>query len=79
MFALSALAWIPLGATLVVGTLFLADDDAKLSLKIAGIAVFGVAIFFQFFSSYGLMGLYLQIGLAICLEFWRQLRYPRRV
>jgi hypothetical protein len=78
MWILALLAWVPVGTSLVLGVIYLAVGDASSVVKITGTVIFLVAVYLQFFSPYVLVGLLVQTGLALCLEFWRRMNAPRR-
>jgi len=69
------LFWIPFGVSLVLGVVFVFLGDAGPGPKILVVAAFVVAAWLQFFSSYALAGLLLQIALALYLALWRRLRF----
>jgi hypothetical protein len=58
--------------------IYLALGDASSVAKMTGTAIFIVAVYLQFFSPYSLIGLLVQIGLALCLEFWRRMNASKR-
>ena len=69
---------MPVGTSLVLGVIYLAVGDASSVVKTTGTVIFLVAVYLQFFSPYVLVGLLVQTGLALCLEFWRRANAPRR-
>lgn len=70
---LPLLFWVPTGTSLIFGLVFLAAPEAKRGTKILGLVVFVVAVYLQFFSSYALAGLLLQVALALVLVLWRRI------
>ena len=66
------LALIPVGTSLILGVVFLFMGEAGPGVKVVGTTVFLVAVYLQFFSSFSLAGMLLQIILALCLAWWRQ-------
>jgi len=76
MLALGILAWVPFLASMVLGGLYLAFGGGAPATKVAGCGVFAVATYLQFFSSWSLAGLLLQVVLAFTLEVWRRMGAP---
>jgi hypothetical protein len=70
---LSFLAWVPVGTSLILGVVCLFLGDGRPAFKILGIVVFLAAVYLQFLSRYSLVGLLLQIVLALCLALWRRM------
>ena len=64
------LVWIPAGVSAIIGVVYVFYGDAKPLYKMLGVALFVVATYLQFFSSYALAGLLLQVGLALSLALW---------
>lgn len=71
---LPLLAFLPVGTSLVLGVLYVGFGDARGSSKILVMIVFLVAVWLQFSSPYALVGMLLQIGLAVFLLLWRRLQ-----
>ena len=67
------LVFIPVFVTIVLGLVFLALGSASPGFKLAGVVVFAVAVYLQFFSRFGLAGLLIQIALAFSLALWRKM------
>jgi hypothetical protein len=76
MIALGFLAYVPVGASIVLGALYLVFSDGSRVTKTVGTVAFFVAVYLQFFSRWALAGLLLQIVLALLLEFRRRLHLP---
>ena len=66
------LGWVPMVASAVLGILYLWTGEGGSTTKAIGGAVFLLAVYLQFFSSYMMAGILLQVGLALTLEFWRR-------
>jgi hypothetical protein len=69
---LPLLALIPVGTSLILGVVFLFLGEARPGVKGLGTIVFFIAVYLQFFSTFSLPGMLLQIVLALCLAWWRQ-------
>lgn len=67
------LAWAPAATSLVLGVVFLSYGEAGPAVKILGTVVFFAALYLQFFSPLPLLGLLVQVGLALCLALWRRM------
>jgi len=67
------LVFVPAIVTLVLGIPFLAMSETSPVLKLAGVVIFAVAVYLQFFSRFGLAGMLIQIALAISLTLWRRM------
>jgi hypothetical protein len=65
---------IPAAASLVLGVVYLFFGDARPAFKVVGVLVFLVAVYLQFVSAHSLLGLLLQVALALCLALWLRLR-----
>jgi hypothetical protein len=64
------LAWIPVATSLVLGVVYLYQGEARPAFKVLGVALFGAAVYLQFFSRHSLVGLVLQVVLAVGLALW---------
>ena len=67
------LAWVPAGTSLILGVVYLFVGEARPILKVLGVVVFCGAVYLQFFSRHSLLGLLLQIALALHLALWRRI------
>ena len=67
------LVLLPVGTSLVLGIVYVFHSDGPPAIKIVGTAVFGAALYLQFFSGHALFGMLLQIALAISLALWRKM------
>ena len=65
--------FIPVFFSLVLGVTYLFFGTGSLGLKLAGVVVFAVAVYLQFFSRFFLTGLLIQVGLAFSLALWRKM------
>ena len=63
---------VPVFTSLILGVIYLFLGRAGPALKIGGAIVFVAALYLQFFSSHTLVGLLVQVGLALCLAFWQR-------
>jgi hypothetical protein len=70
------LVWVPAATSLILGVVYLFFGDAKPAFKFLGVVVFFGALYLQFFSRHSLIGLLLQIALALYLAVWRQMNSP---
>lgn len=70
---LPLLVWAPAATSLILGVVYLFLGDARSAFKILGVFVFLAAVYFQFFSRYVLVGLLLQIALALYLALWHRM------
>ena len=70
---LPLLVMVPVGTSVVFGILWLALGESPRGRKVLGVAVFLVAIYLQFFSRFALIGLLLQIVIALVLAGWRRM------
>ena len=66
------LVWVPVSTSLILGVVYL-WGDAKPPSKILATVVFVAAVYLQFFSRHSLLGLLLQIALALYLAIWRRI------
>ncbi len=66
------LVLMPVVTSLILGIVYVFHGDGPPATKIVGTAVFGAALYLQFFSRHALFGLLLQIALAISLALWRK-------
>lgn len=66
------LAWVPVFTSAILGFVYLVAGDGRPPVKIAGTAIFLVAVGLQFFSRFALAGLLLQVALALALAVWRR-------
>ncbi len=64
---------IPFFVTLVLGSVYLLMGSAGPGFKLAGIVVFGLAVYLQFFSRFALAGMLIQVALAFSLALWRRM------
>jgi hypothetical protein len=69
--------WFPAAVSLVLGIVYLIYGEGRSVTKLVGAAVFGVAVYLQFFSRYSLAGLLLQVALGVCLALWLRSASPR--
>ena len=69
--------WIPTGVTLILGVVFLFFGSVGRRFKILGAVAFALAVYLQFFSGFPLVGLLLQVALALSLVLWRRLDATR--
>lgn len=67
------LGFVPVLASLVLGVLYLTMGDGSPVVKGAGVAVFALGVYLQFFSGQMLAGVLVLVGLALTLEFWRRM------
>jgi hypothetical protein len=67
------LFFIPVFVTLFLGVAFLFLGSASPGFKLAGVVVFAVAVYLQFFSRFDLAGLLIQVALALSLVLWRRM------
>jgi hypothetical protein len=66
------LGFVPVLASMALGGMYLVWGEGSAALKAAGVAVFVLAAYLQFFSPYLVAGVLLQVALALTLEFWRR-------
>jgi hypothetical protein len=66
------LGFVPVLASFVLGVIYLTAGDGSPALKGAGVAVFGLGVYLQFFSGQMLAGVLLLVALALTLEMWRR-------
>lgn len=71
---LTFLVLVPVATSLILGVAYLFSGKARPVLKILGTVVFIAAVYLQFYSRHSLVGLLLQISLALCLALWRRTR-----
>ena len=64
---------IPVATSLILGIRYVFQGDGPPATKIVGTAVFGAALYLQFFSRHALFGLLLQVVLAFSLALWRKM------
>lgn len=64
---------IPPGVSLVLGIVFLVTSDSRPLVKFIVVGLFLLGTYFQFFSGYRLVGVLIQVGLAIGLALWMKL------
>ncbi len=64
---------VPLFVTLVLGPVYLLTGAAGPGFKAAGITLFGLAVYLQFFSRFALAGMLIQVALAFSLALWRRM------
>ena len=69
---------IPFFVTLVLGCVYLLMGSAGPGFKLTGIVVFGLAVYFQFFSRFALAGMLLQVVLAFSLTLWHKMESGSR-
>lgn len=67
------LVWVPVGTSLVLGAVWLAFGESPPGRKLIGVAVFLVAVYLQFFTRFSLIGMLLQIVIALALAAWRKM------
>ena len=67
------LAWVPVATTVVLGLVWLSLGESSPGRKVLGVAVFLIAVYLQFFSRFSLIGMLLQIVLAVALAGWRRM------
>jgi len=67
------LVLVPVATSLILGVVYFFLGDARPASKILGTVVFLAALYLQFFSGYSLVGLLLQIALALYLAWWRRM------
>ena len=67
------LLFVPVFVTLVLGLVFLFLGSASPGFKLAGVVVFAVAVYLQFFSRFSLAGMLIQIALAVSLALWHRM------
>ncbi len=67
------LGFVPILASATLGHIYLGMGEGSATRKGAGIAIFLLAAYLQFFSPYLVAGLLLQALLALTLEFWRRM------
>ena len=67
------LFFIPVFVTFFLGVAFLFFGSASPAFKLAGVVVFAVAVYLQFFSRFALAGLLIQVALAFSLALWRKM------
>jgi hypothetical protein len=70
---IALLLFVPAFTSLVLGAVYLVLGEGRPALKVLGVAVFGAAVYLQFFSRHALAGLLLQIALAFFLALWKRL------
>ncbi len=68
------LGFVPILASATLGLIYLWMGEGSTALKGAGVAVFLLAAYLQFFSPYLVAGVLLQALLALTLEFWRRMQ-----
>jgi hypothetical protein len=66
------LYFVPVVVTAVLGPIWLLTSPARAGIKVVGVALFGVAVYLQFFSRHVLAGLLLQVAIAFSLAMWRK-------
>ena len=66
---LYVLVWVPVLASATLVAMYVMIGN-RVALKIAGVAVFLVATYLQFFTSHSLLGMLVQIALALILALW---------
>ncbi len=66
------LGFVPVLASLVLGLIYLWMGEGSDVLKGAGVAVFVLAVYLQFFAGQMVAGVLLQAALAFTLEMWRR-------
>jgi len=66
------LFFIPVLVSFSLGVAFLVFGSARPGFKLAGVLVFGTAVYLQFFSRFALVGLLIQVALAVSLALWRK-------
>ncbi len=64
---------IPAGVALVLGVIFLLTSESRPWVKFVVAATFVAGAHLQFFSAYYLVGLLIQVVLAIGLAIWMKL------
>jgi len=67
------LFFIPVFVSLFLGVAFLFLGSASPGFKLAGVVIFAVAVYLQFFSRFDLAGLLIQVALALSLVLWRRM------
>ena len=70
---LPCLVLIPIITSLVLGIVYVFHSDGPRAIKIIGILAFGTAMYLQFFSRHALVGMLLQVALALSLALWRKM------
>jgi len=68
------LVLVPLGTSLVLGIVYVMSWDTRPASKIVVGAVFVAAVYLQFFTRHSLIGLLLQVVLALYLAMWQKLK-----
>ncbi len=56
----------------ILGVAYLLFGESRPALKLAGIVIFGAAVYLQFYSRFSTVGLVMQVGVAVCLVLWRK-------
>ncbi len=67
------LGYVPMFASFVLGVVYLRAGEGSTVTKVIGVGVFLTAAYLQFFSSYMVPGVLLQVVLAFTLEMWRRM------
>jgi hypothetical protein len=68
------LGFVPILASATLGLIYLWMGEGNTLRNGAGIAIFLLAAYLQFFSPYLVAGLLIQVLLALTLEFWRRMQ-----
>ena len=66
---LYVLVWVPVLASATLVAMYVIAGS-RVAFKIAGVAVFVVAAYLQFFTSHSLLGMLVQVALALILALW---------
>ncbi len=66
------LGFVPVLTSLVLGVIYLTTGDGSPVVKGAGVVVFALGVYLQFFSRQMLAGVLVLVCLALALEFWRR-------
>lgn len=68
------LGFVPILASATLGLIYLWMGEGSPLRNGAGIAIFLLAAYLQFFSPYLVAGLLIQASLALTMEFWRRMQ-----